>query len=82
MESASEEGIADGSADFSVQELLDRLCARYPRFAEMVFDWRRQELTGQVVIFLNGRHLDLIEGLKTSLNDGDTMTFVPYIEGG
>ena len=81
MESTSEEGIADG-VDFSVQELLDRLCARYPRFGEMVFDWRRQELTGQVVIFLNGRHLDLIEGLKTELKDGDTLTFIPYIEGG
>src|SRR3990172_5480672 len=82
MESTSEEGIADSGSGFLVKDLLDRFCARYRRFGEIVFDPRKQELTGQVVIFKNGRHLDLIDGLKTKLADGDTLTFIPYIEGG
>ena len=82
MESTSEEGIADSDSGFSVKDLLERLCARYRRFGEIVFDPRKQELTGQVVIFVNGRHLELVDGLKTRLADGHTLTFIPYIEGG
>lgn len=84
MVEATDEVIPEGSADagYSVQELLNALCARYRRLGQSVFDVNKQELTGQVVIFLNGRHLELIEGLATPLNDGDDLTFIPFIEGG
>ena len=66
----------------SVRELLNRLANRYQRFSQIVFDINAQELTGQVVIFFNGRALEPVKGLETKLSDGDILTFVPFIEGG
>ena len=79
-----EEYIPDKEIDGekSVGNLLNRLCARYPRFGQIVFDTDTQELTGKVIIFFNGRALELVNGLDSKLSDGDTLTFVPLIEGG
>ena len=84
IEETSEEAISDQENDGvrSVRELLNRLCVRYKRFGQMVFDIDAQELTGRVVIFFNGRSLELVNGLETRLSDGDTLTLVPLIEGG
>ena len=84
IDGTSEEVISDPRSDSteSVKELLNRLGTRYQRFGQIVFDTEAQKLTGQVVIFFNGRSLDLVSGLETRLNDGDTLTLVPLIEGG
>ena len=66
----------------SVRDLLNRLGTRYFRFNQLVFDVHTQKLTGQVIIFLNGRALDPDNGLETNLHDEDTLTFVPFVEGG
>ena len=66
----------------TVKDLLNRMGARYPRFGEIVFDIHAQRLTGKVMIFLNGRDLELVDGLGTKLSNGDILSFVPYIEGG
>lgn len=80
IEEATSERQNDGVG--SIIELLNRLCLKYRRFNRTVFDISTQELTGEVVIFLNGHSLDVVNGLKTRLSDGDTLTFVPFIEGG
>ncbi len=84
IDGTSEEVISEtGSGDTgSVKELLNQLGTRYQRFGQIVFDITTQKLTGRVVIFFNGRALELVNGLETRLNDGDTLTFVPLIEGG
>ncbi len=84
IEATSEEVIADreSDGDSSVRELLNRLGARHQRFGQVVFDIHTQKLTGRVIIFFNGRDLELVDGLETRLSDGDTLTFVPLIEGG
>ncbi len=84
MERANKESIPgpETGADYSVKDLLNHLCTKYRRFDQIVFDCQTQKLTGQVVIFLNGRSLELVDGLETKLKDGDTVTFIPFIEGG
>ncbi len=84
MAEASEEAIAEpgNGSDSSVRDLLIRLAGRYQRFSQTVFDIDTRRLTGQVAIFFNGRPLELVNGLETRLKDGDTLTFVPLIEGG
>ncbi len=74
-----EQEIEEGKA---VWDLLNRLATRYQRFGQIVFDTNAQKLTGRAVIFFNGRTLELVNGLETKLSDGDTLTFVPIIEGG
>ena len=79
--SASEQ-VIENEDERTVRDLLVILGHRYQRFARMVFDDNNQKLTGRVSIFLNGHALELIKGLDTRLSDGDTLTFVPLIEGG
>ncbi len=76
----SEEAKIEGSK--TVREFLSQLAARYPRFGQIVFDVEAQKLTEKVRLFLNGRHLELVNGLETKLNDGDILTLVPPIAGG
>ncbi len=84
IEATSEEVISEqeNGGDQLVKDLLNRLVARYQRFGQIVFNTDSQELTGRVVILFNGRALELQNGLETKLSDGDTLTFVPFIEGG
>ncbi|MFC1958561.1 MoaD/ThiS family protein [Chloroflexota bacterium] len=84
IEGTSEEAIPDQEieGENSVRDLLNQLGARYQRFGQIVFDINTQKLTGRVVIFFNGRDLELVNGLETKLSDGDTLAFVPLIEGG
>jgi len=76
---AAEEVLADRE---NLRDLLNRLGARYHRFGEIVFERDAQRLTGQVIVFLNGRNVELLDGLETRLTDGDTLTFIPFVEGG
>lgn len=84
MAATSDEVIpeSENEGDESVRSLLNRLCARYQLFDQFVFDNNTRQLTGKVVIFLNGCDLELGDGLDTKLSDGDTLTFVPLIVGG
>ena len=84
IEVASNELISDREieGDRSVRDILNRLGTKYYRFEKLVFDINAQKLTGRVIIFLNGRALEQVNGLDTILHDGDTLTFVPVIEGG
>ena len=83
------EGISDGviieqkiEEKKTVRHLVNQLAVRYNRFGQVVFDVKSQKLTGRVSIFLNGCHLELLNGLETNLKDGDVLTFVPPIKGG
>ena len=75
LEQEIEEGI-------TVNSLLNRLAKKYQRFGEVVFDVKAQKQTERVNIFLNGRNLELENGLSTILSDGDTLTFITPIVGG
>ena len=66
----------------TVRDILDKLAAKNPRFGQNVFDAKLRNLSDRVLIFLNGRLLVLENGLETQLQDGDTLTFLPNIEGG
>ena len=37
---------------------------------------------GDLAILVNGRNIDLLEGLKTPLSDGDEVVFMPPAAGG
>ena len=65
-----------------VRDILNRLSSTYPRFTEVIFDVKAQKQTEKVNIFLNGRNLELENGLSTRLVDGDTLTFVAPVIGG
>jgi molybdopterin converting factor small subunit len=73
------ETVPDGE---SLRNLLGRLQETHSRFGRMVFDPKRQQLTGHAEIAVNGILYDQAGGLDTPLHDGDTVTFLPGIAGG
>jgi MoaD family protein len=66
----------------TVCTLLGHLAARYPRFAQIVFDAKSKSVSEEVSLFLNGRRLELLSGLETKLEDGDVLGLLPFISGG
>ncbi len=76
---ASEEEIEEGE---TVGDLLARIAVRYQGFGELVLDTETGRLTGHVSLTFNGRLLELLDGLQTKMNDGDTIILVPAFAGG
>ncbi len=74
-----EKTLPDGE---SLRFLLGQLVNEHSRFGRMIFDPRRQQLTGQAEIAVNGAMYDVVGGLDASLQDGDTVTILPGIAGG
>jgi molybdopterin converting factor small subunit len=74
-----EEEVEEGQ---TVKDLFLNFAIRYPRFEQLVFDKKIQKIDEKVFILYNGRLLELADGLKTQLIEGDTLVFVPVIQGG
>ena len=66
----------------TVRHLLVQLATQYPRFEQSVFDTNLQKISEKVFILYQGRLLELADGLETQLKDGDSLVFVPVIQGG
>ncbi len=69
-------------AEITVRQLFNRLATEHQDFAKYVFDRDRQDLTGRVSVLFNDRVLELVQGLDTEIEDGDTITLVPAYAGG
>lgn len=71
------EGVAD------VGSLLDELVRKFgERMLAQLYEQGARKLRGTVNILVNGRSIDLLEGLKTSLKDGDVVAIFPPVAGG
>lgn len=73
------ESVTEIDAD-SVRTLLDHLFGRYPGLSEMMME--RGAIQRHVNIFINGLDSRFIEGLDSSLSDGDEVQLVVAIAGG
>ena len=76
-----------GSKEISIEssptlrELLDKLCSRYGmRFREKLLVGDR--LSEDIIIMVNGRHIEHLEGLSTHLKDNDEISIFPRVAGG
>jgi molybdopterin synthase sulfur carrier subunit len=63
----------------TVGELLTLLCHSNEQRKE-IFDGN--SLKSAVVVMRNGTHVHSLKGLKTEMNDGDTIALFPLIGGG
>jgi molybdopterin synthase sulfur carrier subunit len=82
FESSSREWDEEVEAGTTVRDLFDRLAAENPDFARHVFDRSTRQLMGHVNVIFNDRILELVNGLDTEINDGDTLTLLPAYAGG
>lgn len=73
-----DEPIADGE---TLGDLMDRLAARYPPFAEF-YEPASRTIQEHVELVLNGRLFDLAGGFGVPLRGGDTVMLFPGFSGG
>ena len=64
-----------------VQEALNQLEAAFPGVKERIVD-ASGELHRFVNIYINSEDVRFLQGLETSLNDGDEVSIVPAVAGG
>lgn len=68
----------DGS---TVGEVLESLDAGYPGFSERLFD-EQGRLRRFVNVFVGDEDVRFLDGLDTSVPDGETVSIVPAVAGG
>ena len=75
-----EEEIGQGE---TLGSLLDRLSRRNNGgIGDAIYDVQTQQITRFATTVYNGKAMSLLEGPKTQLADGDTITFLPAYAGG
>lgn len=61
--------------------LLERLCIRCgPRLRAKLFTGDR--LSEDIIILVNGRHIEHLDGLDTKLRENDEISIFPKVAGG
>ena len=65
----------------TVGSVLARLAVDYPALGERIFN-DDGDLEGYINIFVNGRSIRFLEGVNTSLNEGDVLAIFPPVAGG
>lgn len=65
----------------SVKELLNKLCDFYGvRFADWV--WAGDQLSDAIIILVNGRSVEHLDGIETKLSASDEIAIFPKLAGG
>jgi len=65
----------------TLREFLDKLCSRYGMgFREKIFAGDR--LSDDIILMVNGRHIEHLEGLDTHLKENDEISIFPRVAGG
>ena len=65
----------------AVEDVLDHAVETYPMLKKHLFN-EEGKLRPFVNLFLGEENINQLEGLKTSLSDGDTLMIIPSIAGG
>jgi MoaD family protein len=64
-------------------DLLKEMVKKYGfKFEKRIFNPKDNELNHYVIILLNGRPISLLDGLKTTLNRDDKLSFLIPVSGG
>lgn len=61
-------------------EILESLVQRFPRLKDLIFD-ENMKLKENVYL-INGRNINLLDGINTTIKEGDNIAIFPIITGG
>jgi molybdopterin synthase sulfur carrier subunit len=64
----------------TIGEVLQDLCTAYPTLEEAIFD--SNQLQAHVRVMVNGRDIELADGLGTPVSESDQIAVFPPIAGG
>ncbi len=72
----------DIPAPENVLALLHEVSARWPEMRNLVLDASGTEKGDDVIILVNGRHIEHLNGVQTSLSEQDYVLLTPLVAGG
>jgi molybdopterin synthase sulfur carrier subunit len=65
----------------TVRNVLKKLVAEYPALRERVLD-DNGNLQGSVLLLLNGRNIEFLDGLNSTIQESNELAIFPPIAGG
>jgi molybdopterin synthase sulfur carrier subunit len=72
----------ESSSAITVKELLTQLSKKYGiKFMDYIYD-EKGDMRKYIQILINGRGIEVFQGLETKLKDGDTVAVFPPAGGG
>ena len=74
-----EQEITEGA---TIGDLLADLASNYTAFRKVVFNPDKREISGQVMIIINGSLLQFPDMTEAKLSDGDNIILMPVYSGG
>lgn len=74
--------IIEDIENLSVADLVRRLANRYDDLKNPIVDSETNEISGEVIVVLNGRIVGFGEAEKTALRSGDEILLIPILDGG
>ena len=65
----------------TVRNVLEKLTAEYPALRERLLD-SDGNLQGSITVFINGRSIELLDGLNSTIQESDQLAVFPLLAGG
>ena len=72
----------DVPAPGNVLTLMEELCGRWPEFRGLVLNEDGTDKGDDVIIMVNGRHIEHLDGMATKLSENDYVAVTPLVAGG
>ena len=72
----------DVPAPGNVLTLMEELCGRWPEFRGLVLNEDGTDKGDDVIIMVNGRHIEHLDGMATKLSEDDYVAVTPLVAGG
>ena len=79
-------GTKEFSMDFescgTVKELVNKIIKEFPGIKQSLWNEQLGDPTLSTLILVNNKEISVLNGLETSLKDGDEVVLVPFVHGG
>jgi molybdopterin synthase sulfur carrier subunit len=66
----------------SVRALISEITREVPALTQSLIDPQLEDPRPNVLILVNGREISVLNGLETTLQNGDEVVLVPVVHGG
>jgi len=66
----------------SLREAIKKVVEELPKLKRALIDPELEDPRPNTLILVNGKEISVLNGLETSLKDGDEVLFVPVVHGG
>jgi len=65
-----------------LKDLLETLRTRLPELGDTLIDPELKDPSPNALILVNGREINVLNGLRTLIHDEDEVTLIPVLHGG